>query len=275
MRHLFLTISFCLLTFTSCKSTKTNESKISDNVLLKDIEISNSMKLIGMYPHYDSTKTFQNYNFIIENLDDIINEIENIRIGVNIKNLYTRNEFNIRLIDKGEIVKTWSINPDYSYIRTDGKSYKFDKSQLESLSKKYGFNYLVENRNFNNKIEFEDFYEITLKEDDFLFMYKPNFKYEGEFNVQFPKNDNFKNPKVIIEYLDSKLQKKSSKDTFRIVYTHSDYNKSNLDQYTMTIKTNKKLYLEFEDSFGVKKEWIPEEYSTTIFRKIVTTHNNG
>jgi hypothetical protein len=267
LRYKIQTIIIVFLILTSCKTTNLKESNVNGNLFLDGITISHSMKLIGMYPYYDSDKTFQNYNFYIENYDDIISASKRIKLGENISNLATRNEFNIRLIDNGKIIKTWSINPQYSYIRTEGKTYKFDINQLKALSKKHGFNYSVEKRDFKNKREFDEFFKVISKEDSYLFMYKPNFKFEGKFDVKFPKSSEFIHPKAITKYLESKLEKISLKESFRVFYVLTEYNRNNRNQFTMTIESNYNLFSKFEDKNGIKKEWIPEVYSATIFRK--------
>jgi hypothetical protein len=57
------------------------------------------MRLIGMFPHYDEEKTFENYNFIIEDIKVLDSIAKIIRKGKEVKNQSTRNEFHIRLFE--------------------------------------------------------------------------------------------------------------------------------------------------------------------------------
>ncbi|MBL4559938.1 MAG: hypothetical protein JKX79_03025 [Labilibaculum sp.] len=67
------------------------------------------MRLIGMHPHYDEEKTFEEYNFIIEDFKAIDSITKIITKGKEVMNQHTRNEFNMRLYEGDKKLQTWSF----------------------------------------------------------------------------------------------------------------------------------------------------------------------
>jgi len=238
-----------------------------ESLVFQNLELNKNMRLIGMYPNYDEEKTFENYNFIIEDINEIDSIAKIIRKGKEVKNQSTRNEFHIRLFDGNKKIQTWSFNPKYSYIRTDGKSYEFDANQILNLTEKFGFKYNFNKKLYRNKEQFEQDYEKIRSDPNLLFIYEPDFKFAGTFEIIFHKSEIFKHPKAISEYLREKIGKIKEEDDYRVYYVASDYNRNNPNQYTMTIESDFELFDWFNDKDGEKKVWTPNEYSATIFVK--------
>lgn len=255
-----------VLSVLSCKS-KIVDNETTEKHAFDDIEITNSMRLIGMHSHYNSNTDYEQYDFIINDKNDIISTTEQLKYGLSINTLYTKNEFNVKLLDGDKVVKTISINPDYDYIRDNGKTYKFDINSLRIISNKYSFRYTFEEKEFKTKKDFEQYSQKIKNDNKYLFMSEPDFKYEGEFNVVYLKNENFPNPRKAIEHIESELIKLTKKDNFRIFYVINEYNKNNLNQFTITIETNNKLYIEYNPEIGAKKDWTNNVYTTTIFSR--------
>ncbi|MGB8191912.1 MAG: hypothetical protein WCF67_08340, partial [Chitinophagaceae bacterium] len=59
---------------------------------------------------------------------------------------------------------------------------------------------------------------IQKKDKAFLFDYAPQFKYEGSFEIQFPRNKQFPHPKAISEYLTPLVESVVSKGEYSITY---------------------------------------------------------
>ena len=230
-------------------------------------KLSENMRLIGMYPHYDENKTYENYNFIITDLKELDSITKIIQKGKKIMNQFTSNEFSIRLFDGDKKLQTWSFNPKYLYIRTKGKSYEFDASQILDLTKKFGFKYSFNKKTYQTKEQFQTYYNRIKSDTNLLFVYKPNFKFDGTFQVKFIKSRKFKNPKAICKYLRKKIGKIKEDSEYRVYYAVNEYNRKNPNQYTMTIESGFEVFEWYKDENGEKKDWIPNVYSATIFVK--------
>ena len=105
-----------------------------ESLVFEDLELNENMRLIGMYSHYDKKKTFEKYNFIIEDLKVLDSITRIIHKGKEVFNQSTLDEVSIRLFDGNKKIRTWSFNPKLKFIRTNGKSYEFDASQIEELT---------------------------------------------------------------------------------------------------------------------------------------------
>jgi hypothetical protein len=255
-------ISFALIFSLIFSNSFSQESLVFEN-----LELNENMRLIGMYPHYDEEKTFENYNFIIEDLKVLDSITKIIRKGKEVMNQSTRNEFDIRLFDGDKKIQTWSFNPKYSYIRIDGKSYEFDAKQILDLTEKFGFKYSFSRKSYQKQEEFDKDYENIKSDPNLLFVYNPNFKFAGTFEVKFLKSGKFKHPKAISQYLRKKIGDVKKEDEYRVFYVANEYNRKNPNQYTMTIESDFELFEWFNDKDGEKKGWIPNEYSAAIFVK--------
>ncbi len=254
-----LITAILILSFFSCFSQK--------SLVFDDFQLNDKMRLIGMYPHYDEKKTYESYNFLIED-SKIIDSISKVIVkGKEVMNQSTRQEFTIWLYNGDEKVKSWSFDPKYKFIRINGKSYEFDASQILRLTKKYGFRYSLEKRFYSTQQGFDKEYEEIKNNPNLLFVYKPNFKFEGTFEIAYPKTGKFRHPKAISEYLDKKIGKFRTTKQYRAYYIANEFNRKNPNQYTMTVESDLGLFELFEDKKGQKGQWKPKEYSAYIFLK--------
>jgi hypothetical protein len=236
-------------------------------LVFENLNLNENMRLIGMYPHYDDDRTFEKYNFIIEDIKTLDSITKIIIKGKEISNQSSRNEFTIRLFDGNKKLQTWSFNPKHSYIRTDGKSYEFDANQILDLTKKFGFKYTYRKKHFSSQKEFDKEYSKLKVDNNFLFVYKPDFRYEGTFEVKYPKTEKLKHPKAISQYLRSKIGEIRNDNEYRVYYVFNDYNRKNSNQFTMTIESDSGLFKSFNDNNGEIKNWKANEYTATIFFK--------
>ena len=238
-----------------------------ESLILENIDLNQNMRLIGMYPHYDKEKTFEKYNFLIEDFKVLDSLSKLLTKGKEVKNQFTKGEFNIRLFEGDKKLKTWSFNPKYSYLRIDGKSYEFNATQILNLAKIYKLEYSFNKMSFKSEEEFNKEYENLKLNENLLFVYKPNFKFGGKFEVKFLKTRKFKHPKAIIKYLNKYINKSRKKNEYRTYYVLTNYNKKNRNQYTMTIESDLDLFENFKIKKGEKGKWIQNEYTSTIFMK--------
>lgn len=236
-------------------------------LVFEDLQLNEKTKLIGMYPHYDEKKTYENYNFLIEDTN-IIDSISKIIVkGKEVMNQSTRQEFTIWLYDGNNKLKSWSFDPKYNFIRIAGKSYEFDASQILKIAKKYGFSYVFNKKYYQTQEQFNKDYADIKTNPNLLFVYEPSFKFEGSFEISYPKTNKFKHPKAISQYLAKKISEYRTENEYRVYYVANEYNLKNRNQYTMTIDSDFGLYELFLDKNCEKGDWKIKEYSAYIFIK--------
>lgn len=256
-----LTFAILLFVFSQIFSqTKLFESIKNEN--------TDSLKIIGMYYNWDENKTYEQYNFYITDKKTIDSLISNTYYNEPTKNISEQNNFSIIVTKNNQILDRWSVNPKFENINIKGQCNKFDISTLGKLAKKFPFKYNWYKQEFKNKEEFEKFYSNKINDKNTLFIYKPNFVYEGSFEIQFPKNEIFIHPKAIDEYLRPKIEKISKDEKFGISYILTEFNMKNRDQYTMTISGSKNLFTKLKEKQGKKGNWTPTKLEAQIFEKI-------
>lgn len=216
-------------------------------------KIDGATKLIGRYPQFDKQKTYKEYNFIITDPQTIKEVIMKMPLCKEGENIIEDPEFRLNIIQHFDEVKTWTVNPKLKSVRYNGHTYEFDISILKTLAKKYPFDYKFDKIIFKSKTDYEQ-YSVKQKSDPtFLFDYAPQFKYEGSFEIQFPRNDRFSSPKAISDYLTPLIENIVQKKDYRVNYILNDKNRNDPTQFTMTIIGSRKLFDELQAD-GLKKE---------------------
>jgi len=218
-------------------------------------KIDAATKLIGRYPQYDKQKTYKEFNFIITDPETIKSVIMKMPLGKEGENIIEDPEFRINIVQNFDEVKTWTVNPKLKSVMSNGHTYAFDISILKELAKKYPFDYKFEKVSFKSKAEYEQYLEKQKTNPSFLFDYAPQFKYEGSFEIKFPRNEQFSSPKAISEYLTSIIEKIVSKKEYRVSYILNDKNKNDQTQFIMTITGSKKLFDELKLDNLNKENW--------------------
>ncbi|WP_126653548.1 hypothetical protein [Chryseobacterium aureum] len=256
------------LTFLICFSFLSQV--LSQSNLFEEIKYKNSdsLKIIGMYYNWDKNKTYEKYNFYIIDKKVIDSLIANTKYNESTQNIFEQNNFSIIVTKKNEIIDRWSVNPKFENINIKGKSHKFDISTLSQLAKRFSFKYKWYKQEFPDKESFNLFYANKIKDSKTLFIYKPNFIYEGSFELQFPKNETFLHPKAIDEYLRPKIKEILGNKEFGISYILTEFNMNNRDQYTMTISGPKELFKKLNDKKAKKGNWTNTKLEAEIFEKL-------
>jgi hypothetical protein len=224
-----------------------------DNLLFDTSKIDASTKLMGRYPQYDKQKTYKYLNFIIEDPVTIKKVISTLPLGKEGENTIEDPEFRIALVQNFDEVKSWTINPTLNSAMYSGHTYAFNIEKIKEFAKTYPFDYKFDKIPFKSKDEYDKYVSKQKENKTFLFDYAPQFKYEGSFEVQFPRNQKFSSPKAISDYLTPLIEKIVAKGEYRISYVLNEKNMKDQTQFTMTITGPKKLHdtLELED---LKKE---------------------
>jgi len=216
--------------------------------------VDGSTKLIGRYPQFDKDKIHRNLNFIIDNPADIKRIIPTLTLGKEVPNEIEEPGFQIAVIQNKDEIKTWIVNPASGSVLFDGHTYAFDISKIRVLAAKYPFDYRFDKITFKNKPDFDAYLLNASQDSTFLFDYRPRFRYEGSFEIEFPGNKRFSSPKAISEYLKPLIEKIVREKEYSIRYFLSDKNRNNPDQFTMNIEGSKKLYEELQPGNNLKKE---------------------
>ncbi|BEV04489.1 hypothetical protein [Chryseobacterium gambrini] len=231
-------------------------------------ENSDSLKIIGMYYNWDKNKVYEKYNFYITDKKTIDSLINNTYYNELTQNIFEQNNFSIIVTKNNKILDRWSVNPKFENINIKGQSHKFDISTLAKLAKKFPFKYNWYKQEFESRQDFDKFYSNKIKDENTLFIYEPNFVYEGSFEIQFPKSDTFIHPKAIDEYLRPKIEKIAKDEKFSISYILTEFNMKNRDQYTMTVSGSKSLFNKLNETQGKKGNWTPTKLEAQIFEKV-------
>ncbi|WP_179336141.1 hypothetical protein [Winogradskyella costae] len=219
--------------------------------MLDTLTIDSKTKIIGRYPQYDKNKTYEKYNFIIEDSAIISNFIKNLKLGYEVPNSSESPSFRITIVKNFKEEGIWTINPIQKSVMThDGHTYKFDIEQITKFNEKFPFQYFYKKIIFKSPEEYQENLIEQKKNPKFLFDYKPQFKYEGSFEIEFKKSSKFSSPKTISEFLYPYIDKIAARDAYRVSYILNKKNiKNNGKSYTMTINGSKKIY----ESLKIKK----------------------
>jgi len=216
----------------------------SQKNIFDTLTIDSTTKIIGRYPQYDKTKTYEKYNFIIEDSLEIAKFAKMIKLEGEVPNSTEDPSFRIDIIKNHKVKGGWTINPNLKSVMThDGHTYKFDINQIADLNKKFPFEYYFEKIVFTSEEEYKTFLNQQKNKPNFLFDYKPQFKYEGSFEIEFKKSETYSSPKAISEFLYPHIDKIVDRSEYRVSYILDEKNmKNNGKSFTMTITGPKKIF---------------------------------
>jgi hypothetical protein len=225
--------------------------------MFDSVKLDSSTKLVGRYPQFDKDQTYRDWNFCIDDPAEIRKYLNLLSVGEEVENAIQDPSFRIALVQGYKETMTWIINPTLRSAAYNGHTYQFDVNKIKKLSKRYPFDYKFEKVVFKRKDEYDAYLTKQKADNTFLFDYSPQFKFEGSFELQFPGNERFPNPKAISEYLQPIIEKIVSKNEFRIGYMLKGKNLQDQTQFTMTIAGSKKLFDSLQID-GIKKDnWEP------------------
>ncbi|MFC7773041.1 hypothetical protein [Flavobacterium sp. GCM10027622] len=240
----------------------------SQKKLFENLKVDGTTKIIGRYPQYDKNKTYEKYNFIIEDSTQIIEFAKTIKLGKEVENSTEDPSFRLTIVKNFEEIGTWTINPTLKSVMThDGNTYEFDLNQITKLNETFPFKYYFDIKVFNKKSEYEAYLSEQKSNPSFLFDYGPQFKYEGSFEIEFKKSSLFPHPKAISEFLTKYIKKIVAEDEYSIVYILNDKNMKKTDQYTMTISGSEKLFNELKIEKLRNENWQPSVEEAYFFYK--------
>jgi hypothetical protein len=236
--------------------------------LFDTLKIDPNTKIIGRYPQYDKSKTYEKYNFIIEDSTKIVEFIKKLKLGKEVENSTEDPSFKLTIVKNYDEMGSWTINPTFGSAMThDGHTYKFDLNQIANLNTQYPFKYYHDIKVFKSRDAYEKYLAEQKNNPKFLFDYGPQFKYEGSFELEFPKNSKFLHPKAISDFLTPYIEKIVKKDDYTLGYELNSKNMNNRDQYTMTIQGPKKLFEQLKVENLKNENWQPTVEDAYFFYK--------
>ena len=172
------------------------------------------------------------------------------------------NSLSIYITRNKKIEGTFSINPTFSNIFIDGESYEFDFSVLESYARKYPLHITTKKTEFKTKVAYEKYYLAALKDPKFLFLYEPNFRYEGSFTIAVDKSDIYPDPSAAIKELDRQFLQFSPREKFNITYLLSPENMANQNAMVLEVDSDKSAFDAFKGNKTFRKgNWLPMKIS--------------
>jgi len=255
----YLTILFFISPLLSCSQ---------DIQYYKDYKFDNSYTVIGIGPHWSKDKTiYRQFQFIVDNPTDLNKLKKEWVFNKEVENVDEQDNFNLYVIKNKKMVFWGSINPSIPNIRYNGKCYYFDTMLLSKLAHDHPLNYKRVNDTFPSIAAYKTYYDSAIKQKDFLFLYEPETKFEGNFTVTFDKTDLINSPKAASEILKKEFGNTNEKSD--ISYSLDEYNKQNLGKkMRMTIDCNKSLFDKYSSSQYPKSDWHPAIIEAASFWKL-------
>lgn len=235
--------------------------------MINDKNVDASTKVYGMAPLNDVTKTYEKFNFMLETASAIQSAKPILEYGYQSSNFQAEeNGLMVYMVKDKKIVDQWLINPALYNTFHDGTPYSFDADKLVVLAEKYPLIYKEEKRQYKNEKEYQKQRQALYADPYNLIITEPDFTYEGYFEVQFPQNEQFKNPEATIAYL-KPLVEKLTKKKFDINYSLSEKNILDRTQFTMTIAGEENIYKKIKLDNLKKGDWQTLSYEASILRK--------
>lgn len=236
--------------------------------LINPEKIDDKTAIVGCFALYDSTETFKQMDFVIRNIQDIKKMANEFFLNPKdeVANFGQSPDFKISVIQNYDDIETWSVNPSFGTVAVDGKTYKFDLKKIYNLSKKFSKHTKHEVKNFSNQKDYQDYLELQKRKPEFLYSWMPEFKYEGNFEVEIIKDSKVDNPTKAIKYLEKEILKFTNEDTFQILYTGTPKNFIQKDQFTLTVSGNRNLFENLSKTLTYKVyDWKSEENEGDFF----------
>lgn len=256
-KQLLLTASLAYSTFSFAQVTSMVNDKNSDA----------STKVYGMAFLTDETKAYEKYNFTLENEGAVNFAKPLLEYGFQASNAQAEeNGVMIYIVKDKKIVDQWLVNPSFYNVFHDGVPYSFNADNLAVIAEKHPLIYKEEKRLYKNEKDYKKQKEAIFRDPYNLIVAEPDFTYEGYFEIEFPKNEQFQNQQAIDAYL-RPLIEKISKKKFDINYALSEKNILNRNQFTMTIVSEENVYKKLKLDNLVIGAWQALPYEAIIYRK--------
>ena len=172
----------------------------------------------------------------------------------------------IYMVKDKKVVDQWFVNPAYYNVFHDGTAFSYNADQLGVLAEKYPLIYKEEKKQYKNEKEYQKQRQYLFADPYNLIITEPDFTYEGYFDIQFPKNEQFSSPEAIDTYLRPMIQK-ITKKKFDISYALSEKNIMDRSQFTMQIVGEENVYKKLKLDQLQKGDWQALTYEAVLIKK--------
>lgn len=228
-----------------------------------------STKVYGFSSLNDKTKAYEKYNFLLENTTAVEFSKPLLEYGYQSSNMQAQeNGVMIYMVKDKKIVDQWFINPAFYNVFHDGIAYSYDADKLGVIAEKYPLLYKEDKRTFVSEKEYKKQRDNFFKDPYNLIITEPDFTYQGYFDIQFPKNEQFKTVEDVQNYL-KPIVEKLTKNKFDISYAITEKNILDRNQFTLSVAGDENIYKKIKLQPELTKGgWIPTVYEATIYRKM-------
>lgn len=257
IKQILLTATIALANFATGQVTS----------MINDKNVDASTKVYGMASLNDATKAYEKFNFMLENTAAIQFAKPLLEYGYQSSIFQAQdNGLMIYMVKDKKIVDQWLVNPGLYNTFHDGTPYSYDADKLAVIAEKFPLLYKEEKRQYKNEKEYQKQRQALFSDPYNLIITEPDFTYEGYFDVQFPQNEQFKDPEAVIAYL-KPIVEKLTKKKFDITYSISEKNILDRTQFTVTIAGEENIYKKIKLENVQKGDWLSLSYEAIIFRK--------
>lgn len=257
IKHLILAATLTFSTFSMAQVP----------TLIDKVQFDSNTILVGMASDYNSDKTYDKYNFFLDDASKINGVKLNLEYGYELDNKVTdSNHFMIYAIKDRKIVDQWLVNPRLYNVFHNGIAYSFDADKLAAIAEKFPFNYEVIKRQFKNNKEYTKAKKEIEKDRSIFLVYDPDFSFEGSFEVSLKKTDKITNAQQAEEYLRG-IAKTLTKKEIYVSYALNEKNLMDASQFTMIVAGPEAIYSKFKVEEGTKSDWTPEVFEAIFVKK--------
>lgn len=237
--------------------------------MINDENTDSSTKIYGFSSLTDNNKTYEKYNFILDNSTAIQFSKPLLEYGYQSSTMQAQeNGVMIYMVKDKKIVDQWLVNPTFYNVFHNGIAYSFDADKLNVIADKYPLIYKEDKRTFLSEKEYKKQRANLFNDPYNLIITEPDFNYEGYFDVQFTKNEQFKTAEDVQNYL-KPIVEKLTKKKFDISYSISEKNILDRNQFTLSVSGEENIYKKIKLlPEVVKSEWNSIPYEALIYRKM-------
>lgn len=253
----FLTAAVCLV----------SSQTFAQETIIDKLNFDDQTILVGMASDYNTDKSYDKYNFFIDDATKLNAVKLNLEHGYELDNKVSdQNHFMIYAIKNKKIVDQWLVNPRLYNVFHEGIAYSFDADKLENIAKNYPLNFKVDKKTFKNQKEYSKVKKELDKDSSIFLVYEPDFSFEGSYEIVLKKDDKIDTAKAAEEYL-RHILKAVTKKNFVVSYALNEKNLIDRSQFTMIVAGPKDIYEKAKIPNAEKGEWVPEVYEAIFVKK--------
>jgi len=245
----------------------TSVISFSQQTIIENVKFDDNTILVGMASDYNTDKTYDQLNFILDEPHELKDVQLNLEHGYELNTKLTdENHFMIYAIKDRKIVNQWLVNPKLYNVFYNGVAYSFDADKLKEIAEKYPLKVLINRQSFKNEKEYKKIKKELDKDQSILLVYEPSFMYEGSYELSLKKDDKITNVEQAEAYVKDLVAPLTKKEVL-VSYILNEKNLMDRSQITLSVAGPKIVYDKLKTDLGEKGEWIPEVYEAIIVKQ--------